>query len=459
MLRISEKANRNYLAKVVSLGKPITHPNADRLQGFIIDHARIYTDLSFKEHDICIYFPLECQIDTRIISYLNLYSDKSLNRDITKGGFFNAKGRVRAVRLRSEPSQGFLLKAQEFVDAVATFAASTQGFVPIFDKLIDVDSIGFEFDSVGNETIIKKYVIQDQRKGGIKSDKKLAKKVSRVVENQFRFHIDTEHLRKNIYKVDRNDYVSITAKFHGTSVIFGKLLTYRKLSFIEKILKKLGVNINDKVYDLLYSSRRVIKNDDLNTQANHYYSSDVWGDAAKTFEYAVQKGYTLYGEIVGYTRDGAFIQKGYDYGCIKPVYENEYVEDVHYRVYVYRITFTNEDGYVSELSWRQIKEYCEHFGINHVPEYYFGKLVDFDKSFKKIKSDDELNEAVIKLLEEKYLEKYCEFCGNRVPSEGIVLRIDKLFKFDAYKLKSFAFMELESKQLDDNIIDIESEEQ
>jgi hypothetical protein len=451
MLRISENANKNYLAKVVALGKSVSHPNADRLQGFIIDHARIYVDLSFKEHDICIYFPLECQIDSRILSYLNLYSDKSLNNDKSKGGFFNAKGRVRAVRLRSEPSQGFLLKAQDFVDALLSFTS--------LNRLIDVDSIGEEFDSVGDEVIVKKYVVQDQRKSGVKSDKKLAKKVSRVVENQFRFHIDTEHLKKNIYKVKRNDYVSITAKLHGTSVIFGKLLTYRKLSFIEKILKKLGVNINDKVYDLLYSSRRVIKNDDLNTQANHYYSSDVWGDVARTFDYAVQKGYTLYGEIVGYTRDGAFIQKGYDYGCIKPVYENEYVEDVHYRVYVYRITFTNEDGNVSELSWRQIKAYCEHFGINHVPEYYFGKLVDFDKSFKKIKSDDEFNEAVIKTLEEKYLEKYCEFCGNRVPSEGIVLRVDKLFNFEAFKLKSFAFMEMESKQLDENIIDIEAEEQ
>lgn len=380
---------------------------------------------------------------------MNLYSDKSLNRDNSKGGFFNPKGRVKAVRLRSEPSQGFIMKAEDFLYAVATFAS--------FSRLIDSDSIGEEFDSINNEIIVKKYVVQDKRKGGIKSDKKLAKKVSRVLENQFRFHIDTEQLRKNIYKVNRNDYVSITAKLHGTSVVFGKLLTYRKLSFVEKVLKKLGVNINDKQYDLIYSSRRVIKNDDLNTQSNHYYSSDVWGDAAKTFEYAVQKGYTLYGEIVGYTRDGAYIQKGFDYGCIKPVYENEYVEGVHYRVYIYRITFTNEDGYVSELSWRQIKAYCEHFGISHVPEYYFGKLVNFDKSLKKIKSDDEFNGAVIKLLEEKYLEKYCEFCRNEVPSEGIVLRVDKLFNFDAYKLKSFLFFEWESKQLDDNVIDIESE--
>ena len=451
MLRISEKANRNYLAKVVSLGKSVTHPNADRLQGFIIDHARIYVDLSFKEHDICIYFPLECQIDARILSFLNLYSDKSLNKDNSKAGFFNSKGRVRAVRLRSEPSQGFIMKAQDFIDAVSTFSS--------VNKLIDVDSIGEEFDSINDEIIVKKYVIQDQRKSGVKSDKKLASKVSRVVENQFRFHIDTEQLKKNIYKVNRNDYVSITAKLHGTSVIFGKLLTYRKLSFIEKVLKKLGVNINDKVYDLLYSSRRVIKNDDLNTQANHYYSSDVWGDAARTLEYAVQKGYTLYGEIVGFTRDGAYIQKGFDYSCIKPIYENEYVEGVHYKVYIYRITFTNEDGNVCELSWRQIKTYCEHFGIRHVPEYYFGKLVNFDKSLKKIKSDDEFNGAVIKLLEEKYLEKYCEFCAVKVPSEGIVLRVDKLFNFDAYKLKSFLFFEWESKQLDDNVIDIESEEQ
>jgi hypothetical protein len=451
MLRISEKANRNYLAKVVSLGKSVTHPNADRLQGFIIDHARIYVDLSFKEHDICIYFPLECQIDARILSFLNLYSDKSLNKDNSKAGFFNSKGRVRAVRLRSEPSQGFIMKAQDFIDAVSTFSS--------VNKLIDVDSIGEEFDSINDEIIVKKYVVEKQIKSGVKSDKKLASKVSRVVENQFRFHIDTEQLKKNIYKVNRNDYVSITAKLHGTSVIFGKLLTYRKLSFIEKVLKKLGVNINDKVYDLLYSSRRVIKNDDLNTQANHYYSSDVWGDAARTLEYAVQKGYTLYGEIVGFTRDGAYIQKGFDYSCIKPIYENEYVEGVHYKVYIYRITFTNEDGNVCELSWRQIKTYCEHFGIRHVPEYYFGKLVNFDKSLKKIKSDDEFNGAVIKLLEENYLEKYCEFCAVKVPSEGIVLRVDKLFNFDAYKLKSFLFFEWESKQLDDNVIDIESEEQ
>jgi hypothetical protein len=451
MLRISEKANRNYLAKVVSLGKSVTHPNADRLQGFIIDHARIYVDLSFKEHDICIYFPLECQIDSRILSFLNLYSDKSLNRDNSKGGFFNPKGRVRAVRLRSEPSQGFIMKAEDFLDSVLSFSSAY--------RLIDSDSIGEEFDSINNEIIVKKYVIQDQRKSGVKSDKKLAKKVSRVLENQFRFHIDTEQLKKNIYKVNRNDYVSITAKLHGTSVVFGKLLTYRKLSFIEKVLKKLGVNINDKQYDLIYSSRKVIKNDDLNTQSNHYYSSDVWGDASKMIEYAVQKGYTLYGEIVGFTRDGAYIQKGFDYSCIKPIYENEYVEGVHYKVYIYRITFTNEDGNVCELSWRQIKTYCEHFGIRYVPEYYFGKLVNFDKSLKKIKSDDEFNGAVIKLLEEKYLEKYCEFCAVKVPSEGIVLRVDKLFNFDAYKLKSFLFFEWESKQLDDNVIDIEAEEQ
>jgi len=451
MFRISENANRNYLAKVVSLGKSVTHPNADRLQGFIIDHARIYVDLSFKEYDICIYFPLECQIDSRILSFLNLYSDKSLNKDNSKGGFFNSKGRVRAVRLRSEPSQGFIMKAQDFFEAILSFSST--------HRVIDSDSIGEEFDSINNEIIVKKYVVQNQKKSGVKSDKKLAKKVSRVLENQFRFHIDTEQLRKNIYKVNRNDYVSITAKLHGTSFICGRLLTYRKLSFVEKVLKRLGVNINDKTYDLLYSSRKVIKNDDLNTQSNHYYSSDVWGDASNMIDYAVQKCYTLYAEIVGYTRDGAFIQKDYDYGCIQPVYENEYVEGVHYKVFVYRITFTNEDGNVCELSWRQIKAYCEHFGIRHVPEYYFGKLVNFDKLLKKIKSDDEFNGAVIKLLEEKYLEKYCEFCGNKVPSEGIVLRVDKLFNFDAYKLKSFLFAEWESKQLDDNVIDIEAEEQ
>lgn len=60
-------------------------------------------------------------------------------------------------------------------------------------------------------------------------------------------------------------------------------------------------------------------------------------------------------------------------------------------------------------------------------------------------------------LEETYNEKDCFLCVNRVPEEGIVVRKESLNSCDSYKLKSFRFLEKESKELDKGVIDIESE--
>ena len=48
-------------------------------------------------------------------------------------------------------------------------------------------------------------------------------------------------------------------------------------------------------------------------------------------------------------------------------------------------------------------------------------------------------------------------CDNPVPEEGIVVRKESLFNCESYKLKSFRFLEGESKQLDTGEVDIESE--
>ena len=44
--------------------------------------------------------------------------------------------------------------------------------------------------------------------------------------------------------------------------------------------------------------------------------------------------------------------------------------------------------------------------------------------------------------------KDCFLHNTGVPEEGIVIRKDRLYGFEAYKLKSFRFLELESKELD-----------
>lgn len=100
----------NYRAKVVKLAEPKPHPNADRLQIFTVDFQDVITDTSYNEGDYVVYFPLECAINKELISYINGYTDCSLNKNKEVKGFFNQYGRVRAVRLRQHPSQGFILQ-------------------------------------------------------------------------------------------------------------------------------------------------------------------------------------------------------------------------------------------------------------------------------------------------------------------------------------------------------------
>lgn len=77
-----QDSQSNYLAKVVKLGKPFPHPNADKLEGFNISGNTVwYSKDMLKENDIVIFFPIECQINPKILSRLNLFADKTLNSD------------------------------------------------------------------------------------------------------------------------------------------------------------------------------------------------------------------------------------------------------------------------------------------------------------------------------------------------------------------------------------------
>ena len=50
----------------------------------------------------------------------------------------------------------------------------------------------------------------------------------------------------------------------------------------------------------------------------------------------LQKGMTLYYEIVGFLPNGGYIQKNYDYGCVPPKNEQDYKPEVNFKVRIYR---------------------------------------------------------------------------------------------------------------------------
>lgn len=424
----SQNANENYTAKIVGLNNERKHNNADKLKIFTIDFQNVITDLSYENDDYVIYFPVECKINKDFLSYLNAFSDNNLNKDKTIKGFFGNQGRVKAISLRGERSQGFIIK----LEMLEKFFGCSIEFKPNED-----------FDMIGDTLICEKYIPINQKGKFIKSNQKVNKRVSRLIESQFRFHNDTSNLRRNVYNITPNDLIGIHYKKHGTNLVVANLLVKKKLKWYESMLKKLGINIKDTEYDYIVSSRRVIKNEIEEKEHNHFYSSDIWTEASKKIKEYIPKGFSLYCEIIGFTPEGKPIQNKYDYGCNK----------CEYKVYIYRITFTNIDGIVTELDDYQIKQFCDRYNLNYSDTMlYYGYAKDL---YPYLKISEHWNEEFLLQLEKDYNNKNCYMCKNIVPEEGIVLRKMDVFDYECYKLKSAVFLEHESKELDKETTNIE----
>lgn len=426
MLKLSKECNKNYVAKIVELKGLRKHDNADSLQVVTIDFQEVITDMTAKDGDICVFFPVECQIHQDFISFINGFRDKTLNANQEVAGFFEKLCRVRAVKLRGQKSMGFIIPVSQLKQFVGS------------DFKVEV---GQEFDMLGDTVFVKKYEVF--RKEQVNKNGKVEKRISRLVDGQFHFHISTENLRKNAYAIKPDDHISITYKYHGTSVILARVLNKRKLTFIDRFLKKFGVKIQEVEYDLLWSSRKVIKNAYENKDKSGFYDSDIWGDVKEEVKDLIPEGYTIYGEIVGYTKGGKCIQESYDYGCAQG----------EHKLLVYRITITNTIGQVAELSTSQIREFCDRVGLTPVHLFYDGLAKDM---YKEIDVENHWNEEFVKRLEKDYNDKDCFISKNKIPEEGIVVRKESMFGFEAWKLKSWKFMEFETAQLDKGTEDLES---
>ncbi len=247
MFRISKDANPNYLAKVVELKGLRKHDNADRLQCVGIDFQNVITGLDAKDGDIYVYFPLECTINMDYLAHSNSFRDSSMNVDKEAKGFFEKNGRVKAMKLRGEKSMGYIVPISE---------------MSFFADLSDLDPfslVGTEFDLIGNTMICRKYINQNEKKTRTQKIGK-SPSLNRLVDGQIHLHVNTANLRRNIGKIKPNDNISVTYKTHGTSFWVSNVIVKKNLKWYEKALKWVGININDTEYDLIYGSRRVVKN-------------------------------------------------------------------------------------------------------------------------------------------------------------------------------------------------------
>jgi hypothetical protein len=421
LLSVNENS-KNYACSVVEIKKILPIEGADMIVKTIVNGNTVVCSKNVKEGDKMLYFVSGTKLNADYCKKNDLYDKSEENLDIAQKGFISFKQkRVKAIKLRGEISDGMLMP----LCSLNPFLQSSS---------IASLNIGDEFTEINGNTLCEKYIVPVQQRGSnaTKSHKQ-PKGIDRLIEGQFYLHGDTDNLRKNMDKINPDDIIGIHYKKHGTSMVVGNVLVKTPLSWYEKLLKKIGVNIKEEDYDIVYSSRKVIKNQYLNpTKGGGFYGEDIWGVVAKEIGDLIPKNWTLYGEILGYTASGSPIQGKYDYGC----------KIGEHKFYVYKISVVNPDGKVIFLTDKQIEEYCEKVGLLYKDTFiYYGEAKDcFYNPLTHLNNNELWREDFLKHLETLYNEKDCYMCNNKVPEEGIILRKENMYSYEAYKLKSKRFI-------------------
>lgn len=357
----------------------------------------------------------------------------------------------------------------------------------------------FCFDTIGDDLFVKAYVPRISNREQARANKaakrnKRLKRFDRMIEGQFSFHYDTNQLADNMWRFNPTTMVTISTKWHGTSHIVGRVLVKkplpaslprmivnkrkaRQLKYLYKaerrfywqkfVVKNKIESIKNYLnsqytvdYGKVTSSRGVIKNRYINQGVTHgYYGVDIWTSYGDLLYPYLIDGMEVFSEIVGYvTGSQSMIQKGYDYGCAPGTN----------KIMPYRITINNPEGGVTEwdvmevYGWtlQLLKEHPElKDKVVPIDILYHGTLGNL---YPDIDPEQHWNDNVLKALradkEHFKMEENEPACKNKVPREGIVIRIDGDAKSEAFKLKSDAFKFREAKQYDDGEVDTEAME-
>lgn len=478
---LSENANPNYLATICRIGETFPIEGADRLVKTVVNGYDVIVSKDFVEGDIVLYCPLESSLCEKFLSANNLYERgeflKNANAEEVKAliekaetqegdeqketlltikskcGYFNKYGRVRMLKLKGVYSMGFITKPDSLV---------------VFDPtLADTDwesLVGTQFNFIDDVEFITKFIppikVQESREN-IKDRRwkkrmhKLAKRFNRIIEGEYVEHFDTKMFAEHYHEFHPTDVVTISVKCHGTLGEYANVLCKRNLSRWEKIKKFFGFKVVVSEYENVYGSHHSIKNQYINPNVNNFYSSDAYGPVNKLIQDYIPEGYTIFGEIVGYVEGtSTMIQKNHDYGC----------EPGTWKFMPYRIREKHDD---TEIEWNVsdvqkwtldlIKDHPECEGkLMPINILYHGPLGDLYPDLDVTQHWHENLLARMKADTDLFgMELDEPMCKNKVPREGIVIRIDNDKYPRAWKLKTARHYALAQKQHDDGEVDME----
>lgn len=432
---INTPVNSNYCATVVALDRFVDLPNCDNVKHAIVYGACVVVGKDEPAGSLGLFFPVETALSPEFMYRNNLYRDPLANHEPAfKSGFFEAHGRVKCMKFRGNKSEGFWIPLTALSHCWDTQENS--------DDLSQL-APGLQFDAIGEHAICSKYF--SRRNPGKKNSNQIAQKkdADRLLDGQFKFHYDTPKLAWHADLIKPDTIITITDKWHGTSAVFGRLLAKRELSWKDKLAKWMGVDVQENAYEDVWASRKVIKGvGSPGARTVGYYDSDVWGLVFEKVKEKIPDGYTVYGEIVGYTGTGqaiqSFVGKAWAYGCLTG----------NHRFMVYRVTFTGPNSAPRDLTWLQMVDFCTRQGFETVELIYHGPAGS-SFALDAINRGDTWPECFFKQVIDPLVQGRKDKHNPGFPAEGIVLTIeDGAPVRQGYKSKSFDFLEQETKALD-----------
>lgn len=433
-----------HVGYVVRINKLEPHPNADRLQITEFFGNSVIIDLNTKIGDMGIFFPIDLQLSEEYCAQNDLVRRKDADGNPAGGYLDPQKRNIRALKLRGAKSEGLFMPISSLDYIFGNVSAS--------EMLV----VGDKIDMLDGHEICRKYIPVVKNKSG--NDGRAGnrtRKHKEPIAPLFAEHADTEQLAYNLPAFGLNDLIEITLKMHGTSGRTGylpKIVKYKKNIF-DYIFHRPGKPVYDWGY--VTGTRRVVLDD---FDGGYYGSNEFREPHAKFFEGKLNKGETVYYEIVGYTTNGT---------PIMPAVSNDKIQDKNFRkqygsttvfsygcepndsdCYVYRMTMTNEDGDVVEYTPDFMRYRCAQMGVKTVPVLWQGYIPNsLPRQFDWCDRDTFVERPMtageyIKEIAERYYDGP-DPIGKSHVREGVVVRIVNKPKFTAYKHKNFSFKVLE----------------
>lgn len=435
-----------YVVRVTNLRK---HSNADRLQIATFFGSDTSVDLSVSVGDIGVYFPVDLQLSEEFCEKNNLVRKKDENGN-NIGGFLDPDRRnIRAINLRGEKSDGLYMPIRAFDYC---FNDSAENHL----------SIGEQITLLSGHEICQKYIPAKRTYTGGKVNKtNRTRKHREPYAPLFAEHADTEQLAYNLDAFKWGDHINITLKMHGTSQRTGYLPVLKgyKRTLWDKITRRQGTPIYE--YDYVSGTRRVVLEDF--DQGGFYGDNRFRQQHHDALVGKLNKGETLYYEVVGFTDSGTPImsvadntkvdkdfikqfgkQTVFSYGCSadgkKKQYGTDDDGDVYIespapqsKMYAYRMTMTTPTGYVVEYTPDQLRYRCAQMNIDVVPQF---------ADFILTEQPDATPGEIVTDIAEKYYDGV-DPIGKTHIREGVVCRIVNRPFFTAYKTKNWNFKILE----------------